>query len=630
MSTFTVMNGTDSDPGSLRDGITQVNAGTFTTINFANGVTIVTLTSAELLITRSVTIENIFPQTVEILRDLTAANFRILNIDGTVNPPTVVSIIGFSSGFPITISQGINDVDNGGGINSISTTLELTDVIVTNCVSTNNNGGGIFHDAGPITLTRTIISQNNSSGGIGGGIFIGDSSLVTISNSDFVSNTATSAGGGIFISNSPSSTITNSIINGNNAFGGDGAGIDLSFSTLSITNSTISGNLAGTTGGGISSTDSSLTIIDSTISNNSATSLGGGGIYTDDILSTASLLSISNSTIYGNTTGGSGGAINIGNLLSIQATLINVTIPFNAAATAGGVFAGLAGIIIPIVISVGNTIIADNIGGPSDVAGNFTSLGHNLIGNGDGSTGFTNGVNGDQVGTEDSPINPLLDLPADNGGPTLTVALLVGSPAINAGDNALNPLGNIFDQRGSPFLRISPIGGIIDIGAFEFQQAVICYSGKSKILTKNILTGEINEINAENVIAETHEVYNITNECFVPVRLNIVTGLINRFMLIKKDAIGLNQPNEDFYVTSGHKLVIDGKEIKARDIQQAKRIKAKSQKVYSICIDKRCPIMVNGLSVMAWGYNEWMEYSRKRGISWSNNKKIKPNNNCYY
>src|SRR4029079_10316214 len=59
---------------------------------------------------------------------------------------------------------------------------------------------------------------------------------------------------------------------------------------------------------------------------------------------------------------------------------------------------------------------------------------------------------------------------ADNGGPTLTHALLPGSPAINAGDPAAAAGVDgvpMTDQRGAPFTRV--YGGRIDIGAFELQ-----------------------------------------------------------------------------------------------------------------------------------------------------------------
>src|SRR5262249_34310098 len=91
---------------------------------------------------------------------------------------------------------------------------------------------------------------------------------------------------------------------------------------------------------------------------------------------------------------------------------------------------------------------------------------NNLIGDGTGMTGLVNGVNGNQVGTAANPIDPRLGPLADNGGPTLTHALLPGSPAIDAGNNAY---ATDFDQRGPGFPRI--VNGLIDIGAFEFQGA---------------------------------------------------------------------------------------------------------------------------------------------------------------
>jgi hypothetical protein len=71
-----------------------------------------------------------------------------------------------------------------------------------------------------------------------------------------------------------------------------------------------------------------------------------------------------------------------------------------------------------------------------------------LIGDGTFS-GISNGVNGNIVGTNTNPIDPLLGPLQNNGGPTQTMALLPGSPAIGHGDNAKAPTT---DQRGSgPF-----------------------------------------------------------------------------------------------------------------------------------------------------------------------------------
>src|SRR5262249_43099092 len=154
-----------------------------------------------------------------------------------------------------------------------------------------------------------------------------------------------------------------------------------------------------------------------------------------------------------------GGGIHAGAL-----TLLNITVTDNDANSGGGVFLPSGG-----VSSVRNSIIAGNLvdldGSGPDVSGAFTSAGHNLIGDGSGATGFTNGTNGDMVGTADDPIDPRLGPLAFNGGPTRTHALLAGSPAIDRGDTAAP--GS--DQRGvaRPHDGDGDGSRIADIGAFE-------------------------------------------------------------------------------------------------------------------------------------------------------------------
>ena len=111
---------------------------------------------------------------------------------------------------------------------------------------------------------------------------------------------------------------------------------------------------------------------------------------------------------------------------------------------------------------MGNTLIAGNTAadGSPDVFGYFTSQGFNLIGVADSSNGFT--ASSDKTGTAASPLPPGLSVLADNGGPTDTMALLVGSPAIDAGGSSAPPT----DQRGAS--RV----GVSDIGAFEFGGAL--------------------------------------------------------------------------------------------------------------------------------------------------------------
>ena len=126
-----------------------------------------------------------------------------------------------------------------------------------------------------------------------------------------------------------------------------------------------------------------------------------------------------------------------------------------------------------------NTLIALNTSGvgsaatPDDIAGTVSSASaYNLIGTG-GSGGLVNGTNGNQVGVADPGLDPRgLQ---NNGGPTKTIALVTGSPAIDAGSNALavdpttgQPLTT--DQRGTGFPRIA--NGTVDIGAYEVQSYI--------------------------------------------------------------------------------------------------------------------------------------------------------------
>jgi hypothetical protein len=122
-------------------------------------------------------------------------------------------------------------------------------------------------------------------------------------------------------------------------------------------------------------------------------------------------------------------------------------------------------------LTVANTIVAGNTASNSgpDVSGAVTSLGYNLIGNPSGGSGF--------VATDLQGLDPLLGPLQSNGGPTQTLALLPGSPAIDAGSNALVPAGLATDQRGPGFARFC--GAAVDIGAFEYQTPVATINGPS-------------------------------------------------------------------------------------------------------------------------------------------------------
>lgn len=276
--------------------------------------------------------------------------------------------------------------------------------------------------------------------------------LLTVRNTAAASSTSR-----VFNLNSGvNATISGLTISGGNVSSGFGGGILYGTnSTVTVTNSTISGNSASGGAGISNSSGGTLTVTNSTISGNSAGNLGGGGIF-----SGSGVLNVTNSTISGNmsTDSGGGGIINGG-----TGTVTNSTISNNS--TSGGADGG--GIRNAGTVNSRNSIIAGNTAssGAPDFFGTLTSQGHNLIGN-------TSGMSG-TVATDITNVNPLLGPLANNGGPTQTMALLPGSPAINAGDNCVlddtctPALGFSLttDQRDAGFSRI--VGTNVDIGAFE-------------------------------------------------------------------------------------------------------------------------------------------------------------------
>jgi hypothetical protein len=286
-------------------------------------------------------------------------------------------------------------------------------------------------------------------------------------------------------------------------------GAILNRGNLTVSNCVITGNSAPTTdwgtngvslgfGAGIfSDTGSQLALVNSTISRNQATAAGGAvcTLYADQFVAEACTLSdnsadiqggglnfqgltgtLQNCTISGNSTPPDGAASAF--LLitwsgeSATLTLTACTIARNVGSTNGAcILAALTGNsgLTNILLS---TLIADNEGPNFVLDGNpvLQSLGHNL--DSDGTSGLVNGANGDLAGTVASPIHAKLGRLLDNGGPTLTMALLSGSPALGAGAcTDANGAPLLVDQRGFPRPQVTGC----DIGAFENQApTLIC------------------------------------------------------------------------------------------------------------------------------------------------------------
>jgi hypothetical protein len=346
--------------------------------------------------------------------------------------------------------------------------------------SFSGNLEGAMANAGNLTVNSCTLSSGGSVA-----LYNSQHATLTVNNSTISDN----SGGGI--QNVGSATINYSTITGNRGpYSSYGGGI-VNTGNLTISNSTISGNksigsaagyvtggpsgstvhvvAAGTgTGGGIYMGGGTLTISSSTIADNEAeggSSAGldvpglagngyGGGLYI-----AGGTVTINNSTLAGNSASGGGG--------------------YHPGSGYGGGIDNAAG---AGALQMYDTILANNTANAADgpdLNGSVTSHGHNLIGNTTGGSGF--------VASDLLNVNPQLGHLQNNGGPTQTIALSGGSPAINAGDNTNAPA---YDQRGPGFPRI--VGGTIDIGAFEVQLATHQFNDPG-FETPNVGTGSFRD-----------------------------------------------------------------------------------------------------------------------------------------
>jgi hypothetical protein len=251
-------------------------------------------------------------------------------------------------------------------------------------------------------------------------------------------------GGGIY--NRGQLVITSSTISGNS--GGQGGGIYNNSGTVTVTGSTISGNTApgGGQGGGIFNFGT-VTVTGSTISGNTAPGGGLGGAIFED----GGTLTITGSTISGNTALGSlGGAIFDDNG---TATVTSSTISANTASTGGGIYN-----------DVGTFVLAGDLlatpGAPSvggECAGSvFTDDGYNVSDDATCGLGAMTSV-GNSAAAED------LGALTNNGGPTETIFPMAGNPAINNIPTTGTTLCPATDQRG----LTTAIGSPCDAGAVQ-------------------------------------------------------------------------------------------------------------------------------------------------------------------
>ena len=439
----------------------------------------------------------------------------------TLDNVSVEQCQALGRGSPNTTPQFILD-GRGGGLASLGTaTIAITGSSfsgnaahggdapngINNSYGSNAKGGSIYFEGGSLSIEGSRFESSATTGGNGGdvdqnsminggfgglaqggGVWLGGGT-VGINNTTFENTSAHGGdsgnggngaepaggadGGGLY--SLANSTVTNSTFHLSSATGGRG-GDAFGSTCLGAHNA---GDGGGARGGAIFADGGSLTVNTATFANNSAN--GGNGGDGGQTNGACGMHGMGGLAYGGAVTNNNAATMNIKHgtlsLNSAQAgntgvnqSTANKPPRLVAEGTGGGIRVGPGSVTLENTIIAGNTAangVGDTTGAPTpgpNVDGTVTSNGHNLLGVATEAIGFTG--TGDQTGA-----NPMLAALADNGGPTQTMALTPGSPAIDAGVAA----GASFDQRGKartyddPGVINAPTSDGTDIGAFELQ-----------------------------------------------------------------------------------------------------------------------------------------------------------------
>jgi predicted outer membrane repeat protein len=314
---------------------------------------------------------------------------------------------------------------NGGAIYQAGASMTIGSCgFVNNTAS--QQGGAIDQAAGTLDLANSTFTGNTASLN-GGALFIdADASLANVS----ISGGSAQSGGAIY-QNSGTLTLATTVLSGNTATQ-DGGAIATSGGTLTMTGSEFDNNVAANRGGGLMAGGTTTTLTAVTFNANQAQQ--GGGVH-----ASSGNVALTNVTLSGNAGTNQGGGVYAGT----SVTLLNVTLADNTSGSGGGVYTTDNG----SQVTMTNTLFSSNSGGNANKS--LSSGGNNLS---------TDNTTGAEIVVASAGLAAL----ADNGGGTLTCALLVGSAAINTGNSAAAPPT---DQRNVAR------AGAADIGAYEYNGA---------------------------------------------------------------------------------------------------------------------------------------------------------------
>ncbi len=350
----------------------------------------------------------------------------------------------------VSFTSNTSNYDGGGLSNGYNGSVSLTNVTFDLNTASDCGGGMYTNTTGSANLTNVTFTGNTAST-YGGGLYNAGSGSTVLNDVTFTSNTANGSGGGMNNYHNDA-TLSNVIFSGNEAVLGEGGGLYISSNSPALTDVTFSDNSAGTIGGGMQNYSGSPTLTNITFSGNSAQNGGGMANYVGGHPTLINVTFSGNQAV-------DGGAIF--NYLDIVLQLTNVTIYQNTADTAGGaIFSWQGG----STTNMMNSIVWENQPNDSQIhtdAGSTTNITYSDI-------------QGGYTGTGNMELDPRLGSLADNGGPTQTYALMMGSPVIDTLDPASCPAT---DQRGVA----RPIDGDgdgeanCDMGAYEAEEIKVLF-----------------------------------------------------------------------------------------------------------------------------------------------------------
>lgn len=339
---------------------------------------------------------------------------------------------GYDGGYGIAVPGG----DGCGGAIYNAGTLSARE-----CAFGANSGvGGSGGQGASPPYPSSGPGEQGGNGGAGRGGAICNDGTMTIESSSFTANSTSGGAGGN--GGSGVAWVPVTYPGGGGGMGGDASGGAIFCGgPASLVDCTIAANVANGGGGGNGGSGSWYPVPPTPPGPAGAGGSGGAGY--GGICDTTGTLSMTNCTVALNS--GTGGALGYGGSNGVNGS------------AGGGIKSGGTHVL--------NSLLATNSPG-GNCSGWITDVGHNL--SSDATCGFTN------VGSLNNA-DPKLAPLADYGGPTLTMALLPGSAAIDAGDTLAAPLT---DQRGFP----RPAGAAADIGAFELGArpptlAITCTGG---------------------------------------------------------------------------------------------------------------------------------------------------------